>query len=239
MNNPVAMPGLSIHQRRAQVRDEIRRSYAADPHLEGDGAYDHPLWVEAMRPLIERLPADSSRRVLDVGCGSGGFSRFLAKQTGLGVLGIDVDEVSVERARQLAEECGFNGKVSQLAVDTEAPAPSFPGEAFEAIVCAKVACHFVDPLATFRSWRRWLATGGIIGVMDGLWQVSGWTGLGHLLDDLPIPCQQTLGTIAYLMEEAGFTMEYRNRLDTINAASKRNDLPGGSGDLYLVVARAN
>lgn len=230
-------PGASsIHLRRARLRDRIRAGYASDPHLEGDGTYDHPLWIEAMQPLIARCAPQSEGPILDVGCGSGGFSRFLAAQTGGRVLGIDIDDRSVQRARILADERGLTALVEHRVIDAEAAAPPFPEEAFSAVVCSKVACHFVNPLETLRTWRTWLAPGGFVGIVDGLWQVAGWTGLGHLLDDLPIPCQQTLGTISYLLEEAGFSIEYRSRLEQVNAATARGELPAMSGPLYLVVA---
>ncbi len=57
--------------------------------------------------LSARLEVDSQTRLLDVGCGIGGTSRFFASTTGCQVTGIDLSPTYVEVARTLTEWTGL------------------------------------------------------------------------------------------------------------------------------------
>src|SRR5215208_4228558 len=56
-------------------------------------------------------------RVLDVACGAGGSARRLAKRTGCGVLGIDIHEQGIARARELAAQEQLADRVAFEHID--------------------------------------------------------------------------------------------------------------------------
>jgi ubiquinone/menaquinone biosynthesis C-methylase UbiE len=94
----------------------------------------------------------------------------------------------------------------------------FPADSFDAVVSRQVVCHLHDPLQAFRHWHRWVKQSGTVMVIDGFWSRQGWTSgaLADSIDHLPLSCVQTLGTVAYLLEEAGFTIGHRGWLETVN-----------------------
>ena len=70
---------------------------------EYDGWYDTPRghWIgdREYQLLLRQLAPRPGGRLLDVGCGTGWFTRRLALQAGLDVTGIDIDARSLEFAR--------------------------------------------------------------------------------------------------------------------------------------------
>ncbi|GAA1369659.1 class I SAM-dependent methyltransferase [Catellatospora chokoriensis] len=62
--------------------------------------YNAPLSEERVAGLVRRLaPADSGRRALDLGCGSGELLRRLCRAHGIGGDGVECDPAIAERAR--------------------------------------------------------------------------------------------------------------------------------------------
>ncbi len=119
------------------------------------------------RSLTERLPAGA--RVLELGCGAGiPCTQVLAER--LDVLGVDVSEQQLERARSSVPNAHFlRGDFMQLAL-AEA--------SFDAVAAFYVLNHIPrDQLhALFAKVRRWLAPGGLFLASLGAGDVDAWTG---------------------------------------------------------------
>jgi SAM-dependent methyltransferase len=132
----------------------VRRGYdaIAERYAEWAGSFESPAmrWIEK---LEQRLPERS--RVLDLGCGGGGpATRTLAARHEL--VGVDISERQLERARQLVPEARF------LRADaTEVP---FEPESFDAVVSLFMFGHV--PRAKQRPLLEricgWLAPGGLL-----------------------------------------------------------------------------
>jgi len=97
--------------RKPAIPDSVRAAY------ESTDAYDirartHALYsvAEGSWPewLLQQVPREGVRSVLDVGCGTGGFLRQLAS-AGIGdrLVGIDQSEAMVKKAQALATEAGL------------------------------------------------------------------------------------------------------------------------------------
>src|SRR3712207_3536046 len=97
--------------------------------------------------------------VLDVACGAGGPARRLARRTGGGVLGIDIHEQGVARARELAAQEGLADRVAFEHIDASRPLP-LPTASFDAVVCIDAINHLPDRPLTLAEWARVLKPGG-------------------------------------------------------------------------------
>jgi ubiquinone/menaquinone biosynthesis C-methylase UbiE len=100
-----------------------------------DGAAEWPS-LQAMLPELQ------GARVLDLGCGFGWFCRWARTQGAATVLGLDVSERMLERARQTTDD----DAISYRQADAETL--SLPADAFE-LVYSSLAFHYVvafDPL---------------------------------------------------------------------------------------------
>jgi SAM-dependent methyltransferase len=120
------------------------------------GAHDHAAW--ALR--LEGLALDaglSGRRLLDVGCGTGGGLAAMLDR-GYDVVGIDVSEAMLQRARQKL------GARAALHCEDMRRLPRIG--AFDLIWSVADAVNCLDDerelVAAFAGWRRNLAPGGVV-----------------------------------------------------------------------------
>jgi len=98
-----------------------------------DGAPEWPV-------LRGMLPALAGQSVLDLGCGFGWFCRFVAGEGAAGVLGVDVSEKMLERARRETPD----SRVAYERADLESYEP--PVAAFD-LAYSSLAFHYVADLA--------------------------------------------------------------------------------------------
>lgn len=96
----------------------------------------------------ELAPLDLSgrERVVDVGCGTGAFSRVLAEETPGRVIGVDRDPDLLRAAR--------SGTPPVEAVRGDACALPFGHDAADLVVCQALLVNLPEPLAAVREFRR-------------------------------------------------------------------------------------
>lgn len=117
-----------------------------------DGLDGAPEWP-VLRAMLPALPG---KNVLDLGCGFGWFSRFAAGEGAATVLGVDVSEKMLERARR---ETGDTGVTYERA-DLERYAP--PAGLFD-LAYSSLAFHYVENLAgLFKRLHGALKPGGAL-----------------------------------------------------------------------------
>ncbi|CAM9308229.1 unnamed protein product [Pylaiella littoralis] len=108
---------------------------------------------------VEAGPETSPKKVLDVGCGVGGTSRYLAKKLGpeTSVTGITLSPKQVERATQLAKEQGVPNAKFQV---TNALDMSFEDESFDLVWACESGEHMPDKGKYIEEMTRVLKPGG-------------------------------------------------------------------------------
>ncbi len=108
------------------------------------------------RLLDEAIAPDA--RVLDMGCGTGQLSLFLATGDRL-VVGADLTPSSLELATGAARRFG----VARVRfVETDLRAPGLRAGAFDVVMCSGVLHHTPDPEASFRAIARLVRPGGLV-----------------------------------------------------------------------------
>jgi SAM-dependent methyltransferase len=161
--------------------------------------------------VVDRLELDVRAQVLDVGCGPGWMSEFLAR-CGYWVTGVDVSEdmVRIARERIAAIDEPVGGGFEALAEFHAMPVRELPWTArFDAAVLYDTMHHFDEELETLRVIRRTLVPGGRIFIHEGVRPERGSEGERLLIAEM-----EEYGTLEspfdpdYLVEivrEAGFT----------------------------------
>jgi 2-polyprenyl-3-methyl-5-hydroxy-6-metoxy-1,4-benzoquinol methylase len=117
------------------------------------------LTADEYRQFFEWLGINPSSRVLDVACGSGGPSLFMASTTGCHVTGIDINEEGIKTANKMAHDQGLSSQAVFQHTDASRPLP-FDDASFDAIICIDAINHIYNRLEFLREWNRLLRPGG-------------------------------------------------------------------------------
>lgn len=104
-----------------------------------------------LKKAFNELPANSP--VLDAGCGSGEFVRFLS-EIGFNVTGIDISSVAISRAKNAMP----GAKLAVASLEQRIP---FDEESFAAVWCTEVLEHLFDVHASLAELNRVLIPGGL------------------------------------------------------------------------------
>jgi SAM-dependent methyltransferase len=111
---------------------------------------------EFARALDAAIPGDAL--VLELGCGTGQLSLFLASAD-REIVGADLTRPSLELARDAAQRYGLR---NVRFVETDLRAPGLRQEMFDVVICSGVLHHTSDPRASFASVARLVRPGGVL-----------------------------------------------------------------------------
>jgi arsenite methyltransferase len=212
----------------------------------------HPGGVELTERLGHLLELGPGSRVVDVAAGRGVSALTLAQRFGCEVVGIDLSQANVERARAEADRSGLAGLVSFDVGDAEV-LPLADAE-FDAVICECAFCTFPDKARAASEFARVLKPGGQLGLSDLVLRV-----------DLPRELHSLAGWVACIadarpeseyiryLELAGFAQarvevhdqeladlarQIRLRLLTATVANRLGQLEMTGIDLYAASALA-
>jgi ubiquinone/menaquinone biosynthesis C-methylase UbiE len=114
--------------------------------------------------LGETMGLDENSFVLDVACGPGSSPIALAKKFGCRVVGVDLSEKNLDRAREKVEAEGLTDKIEFVISDAEKL--QFEDETFDAVICECALCTFPDKKTAVSEMYRVLKPGGKVGITD-------------------------------------------------------------------------
>jgi ubiquinone/menaquinone biosynthesis C-methylase UbiE len=124
----------------------------------------HPGGEELTITLGEQLGLSNDSYVLDVACGSGASALALVKQFNCRVMGIDLSQKNMEKARNKAEEAGLEDRLEFKISDAESL--DFDNETFDSVICECALCTFPNKTLAVQEMFRILKPGGSIGITD-------------------------------------------------------------------------
>ena len=142
--------------------------------------------------LLGHAAPQNGEHVLDIGCASGTTVLALAARVGPQghVLGADISQSSVERARErIAAAGGRNAKVILADVSTHGFAP----KQFDLVFSRFGVMFFADPIATFARVRAAMKPAGRLAFAvfrppeRNPWIMAPVSGVRHLLPPVPTP----------------------------------------------------
>ncbi|XP_043695780.1 probable tocopherol O-methyltransferase, chloroplastic [Telopea speciosissima] len=109
---------------------------------------------------VSEDPVKRPMTIVDVGCGIGGSSRYLARKYGAKCQGITLSPVQAQRAHSLALDCGLADRVSfQVADALNQP---FPDEQFDLVWSMESGEHMPDKTKFVSELARVAAPGASI-----------------------------------------------------------------------------
>jgi len=105
--------------------------------------------------------------VLDVGCGAGVTSCFLARQYGCRVMGVDIRARMVERSEERARREGVADRVEFRVADAQ-DLP-FEDGTFDAVITESVTAFPEDKQRAVNEYVRVIRPGGYMGLAESTW----------------------------------------------------------------------
>ena len=131
------------------------------------GITKHNGGFEATDELLWLCHIESAREVLNVGCGIGVGSVYVARKHGCHVVGVDISEQMVAWSRQRAREERVEDRVTfQVADVLELP---FEAGRFDVVFCESVLAFVDDRARAIGECVRVTKPGGYVGLNEAFW----------------------------------------------------------------------
>jgi arsenite methyltransferase len=131
------------------------------------GITKHMGGFEATNELLSLCHIEDAQEVLNVGCGIGVGSAYIARKYGCRVVGVDVSEKMVEWSRRRAREERVEAKVEFRTADVlDLP---FEADRFDVVFAESVLVFVEDQARAIQECVRVTKPGGYVGLNEGLW----------------------------------------------------------------------
>jgi ubiquinone/menaquinone biosynthesis C-methylase UbiE len=164
-------------------------------------------WVTAEESLEipKLLDLSPKSSVLEIGCGSGGYAVHLAETLGCQIVGLDINELGIRRAKELAQTRGLDSRARFERCDVSKTLP-FEDGPFDAVFSNDVLCHVSGRLNLLAEVFRVLNPSGRMLFSDALV-------IGGMISADEIAIRSSIGLYFYsppgenerLLQQAGFS----------------------------------
>jgi SAM-dependent methyltransferase len=174
------------------TRQRIRREvYGDDYPVEADPRSF--VTLTELRAMARDLGVGAGQTIVDLGCGQGGPSCWVARETGAGLVGIDLSTVGVARASERAQDLGLADRSRFQVADITST--GLPEASFDGAMSVDVIWSVPDKLGALREAARILKPGA-------RFVFTNWD-----RDRTPPGYLPPLGDHRPLLEQAGFEVE--------------------------------
>jgi arsenite methyltransferase len=131
------------------------------------GITNHLGGLQATRKLAESCNISKGKHVLNVGCGVGASSCYIAEKYGSGVMGVDISRAMIEKARERAKKRKLDQKVKfQLADATNLP---FENKTFDIVISESVNAFIENRKKALLEYKRVCKFNGYVGLNEVTW----------------------------------------------------------------------
>jgi arsenite methyltransferase len=131
------------------------------------GFTKHPGGFKATRELVNACHIDRESYVLEIGCGVGRTPCTIVEETGCRMMGIDLSEGMVEKARERAKTKGLEDHLEFRVADAQ-DLP-FEDGTFDAVISESVNAFVPDKAKAMREYARVTKPGGYVGLNEVHW----------------------------------------------------------------------
>ncbi len=128
------------------------------------GLTKHIGGIKATSELVKLCKIRKGNKVLEVGCGVGLTSVYLAKK-GCKVTGIDISKGMIRKAKERAEKKKV--KIEFLVADAQKL--PFGNSVFDAVICESVMAFIPDKKRAMKEFARVVKRGGHVGITEVAW----------------------------------------------------------------------
>jgi len=141
-------------ERSESFRNIFREVYGSDYPEEANP--DSFVTLTDLQAIAKNLNVGAGKTIIDLGCGRGGPGLWIAQETGVNYVGIDLSENAVNQAKQRSINFKIGGKVEFQVGDMYSL--NFPEKSFDGALSIDVISFIPDPLAAIKEVARVLRT---------------------------------------------------------------------------------
>jgi len=165
------------------------------------GITKHIGGFESTNELLSLCHIEQAQEVLNIGCGIGVGSAYIAKKYGCHVVGVDISERMIQWSRQRAKEERVEPKVEFRTADVlDLP---FEANRFDVVFAESVLIFVEDKAQAIRECVRVTKPGGQVGLSEGFWTVQPSPELLARVKVAVGPCVPTIEAWQALWEASG------------------------------------
>lgn len=158
----------------------------------------HPGGLDVSKELAALCGITSASNVLDVACGTGETACFLAETYGCRVMGIDVTELQIERAREKKYRRNLPVEFRQA----DAHHLPFPDDMFDVVISEATLCH-LEIGQVLKEMARVTKPGGRVGIHDLCWKENAPATIKQRFAEVEREWPEELAGWASRFEQAG------------------------------------
>ena len=172
---------------------EIWRSVYAEEYPSEVGFGYNFLTLTELRQIVTSLSIGASDRFIDIGCGQGVVSLWVAQQTGASVIGVDYSKVAIQFAESAAKNRGLQDRTT--FIHSDASATNIASASLDGAISIDSLQLMPDPLAVIVEVARILKPGAAFAF-------TAWA-----IHKPPFPGRAIIHDYRPLLEKAGFQVE--------------------------------
>jgi ubiquinone/menaquinone biosynthesis C-methylase UbiE len=125
-----------------------------------------PMRLLYSRRAYQAIPEINEPRILDIGCGRGEVTLELARMSKGEIIGLDVDQASLDELMKSADEIGLSDNIS--VINCSMSEMDFPEESFD-ILWSEGSIFVIGFEKGLKAWRRFIKPGGFLVVHEMTW----------------------------------------------------------------------
>jgi ubiquinone/menaquinone biosynthesis C-methylase UbiE len=160
----------------------------------------HPGGLEITQELAHLCQVGKNTSVLDVASGTGESACYLAERLGANVVGIDISDPMIKRARKKAEQRNLEIEFRK----GDAHRLPFGTNVFDVVISECTTC-ILDKEKAIREMARVVKPNGHVGIHDMCWQADAPEHMRKQLAEIEGESPETLEGWKVLFERAGLT----------------------------------
>lgn len=132
--------------------------------IQRTGRTSHPYGFRATKTLLERMGLTKTIKLLDIGCGAGHTSAYIAQRYGSLVTGVDISAEAIDRAKALYGGEPYFDRMNFIEAD--ASNLPFADGFFDVVLCESMLFFINDKDAVLKEMSRVLKPGGYLAINE-------------------------------------------------------------------------
>ena len=126
----------------------------------------HSAFATELEAMIAALPIQAGDRILEMACGDGAYTAWLAARVGPkgSVTAVDISTAYLEAARRATNRTSLAPRIKYVAAPIEKL--PFPGDSFDLVWCAQSLYSLPNQLESLKTMVRLTKPGGQVAVLD-------------------------------------------------------------------------